>query len=94
LAKYSLVGRAETTPGFLDFASYHGNKELYLVTDSSPQLERRNFTVESAGGTSIDLFSFSAHSTAAAPDAGSAIALLGIALTGIEGLRRKLRRAT
>jgi hypothetical protein len=42
---------------------------------------------------SICFFSFSAK-TAAAPDGGSAIALFGIALTGIEGLRRKLRRAT
>jgi hypothetical protein len=47
-----------------------------------------SFTSQKSGNTT---FSFSANGTAV-PDGGSAVALLGIALTGIEGLRRKLRR--
>jgi hypothetical protein len=43
------------------------------------------FTANQAGGT----FSFSS-SNAAVPDSGSAVALLGIALAGIEGARRAL----
>jgi hypothetical protein len=41
--------------------------------------------------SSRGVFSFSA-SGQSVPDGGSAVALLGLALTGIEGLRRKLRR--
>jgi VPDSG-CTERM motif len=44
------------------------------------------FTANQAG----DTFSFSS-SNAAVPDSGSAVALLGIALAGIEGVRRALR---
>ena len=46
------------------------------------------FTANQAG----DTFSFSSSNAAvAAPDSGSAVALLGIALAGIEGVRRVLR---
>jgi hypothetical protein len=38
-----------------------------------------------------DTFSFSSSNAAVAPDSGSAVALLGIALAGIEGVRRALR---
>ena len=50
-----------------------------------------NFTAQppNLGGNT---FSFSAG-TATVPDGGSAVALLGIALTGIEVLRRKLKAA-
>jgi hypothetical protein len=48
------------------------------------------FTVQNAGGGRLMEFSFSANSNTV-PDGGSAVALLGIALTGIEVLRRKLR---
>jgi hypothetical protein len=45
------------------------------------------FTANSLGGT----FSFSS-SNAALPDGGITLALLGVALTGVEGLRRKLSK--
>jgi hypothetical protein len=48
------------------------------------------FTSQNAGGQNMDEFSFSANSNST-PDGGSAVALLGIALTGIEVLRRKLK---
>ncbi len=48
------------------------------------------FTTQNAGGQNMQFFSFSANSTAV-PDSGSAVALLGLALTGIEVLRRKLK---
>ena len=38
------------------------------------------------------VFSFSGASEAI-PDGGATVALLGLALAGIEGIRRKLRRA-
>jgi hypothetical protein len=47
------------------------------------------FTSQNAGGRNMQEFSFSANSNSV-PDGGSALALLGIALTGIEALRRKL----
>jgi hypothetical protein len=43
------------------------------------------------GPGSGDIFSFSASSNV--PDGGATVALLGLALAGIEGIRRKLRRA-
>ena len=50
------------------------------------------FSVQSAGGRRLVEFSFSANSNDnGVPDGGSAVALLGLALTGIEVLRRKLR---
>jgi hypothetical protein len=49
-----------------------------------------SFTAQSAGGRPRTIFSFSANGVAV-PDGGSAVALLGIALTGIAALRRKLR---
>jgi hypothetical protein len=52
-----------------------------------------SFTAQSAGGRTRTIFSFSANGVAV-PDGGSAFALLGLALTGIEVLRRKsIRRA-
>jgi hypothetical protein len=49
-----------------------------------------SFTAQSAGGRPRTIFSFSANGVSV-PDGGSAVALLGIALTGIAALRRKLR---
>ena len=48
-----------------------------------------SFTTQSSGGRTHAIFSFSANGVA--PDSGSAVALLGFALIGIEVLRRKLR---
>jgi hypothetical protein len=48
------------------------------------------FTTQSSGGRTRTQFSFSANGLAL-PDGGSAVALLGLALTGLELLRRKLR---
>jgi VPDSG-CTERM motif len=48
-----------------------------------------NFTVQ--GDPSNGVFSFSGGSEAI-PDGGATVALLGLALTGIEGIRRKLMR--
>jgi VPDSG-CTERM motif len=50
-----------------------------------------SFTTQSAGGGTRQTFSFSANGAAlGVPDGGSAVALLGLALTGIGVLRRKL----
>jgi hypothetical protein len=49
-----------------------------------------SFTTQSSGGRTRTTFSFSANGVAV-PDGGSAVALLGFALTGIEVLRRKLK---
>jgi hypothetical protein len=49
-----------------------------------------SLSTQSAGGKLREIFSFSANGVAV-PDGGSAVALMGIALTGIEVLRRKLR---
>ena len=48
-----------------------------------------SFTAQQSGGTPRTIFSFSANGVAV-PDGGSAVALLGLALVGIEVLRRKL----
>jgi hypothetical protein len=48
-----------------------------------------SFTTQSAGGRTRTNFSFSANGVVV-PDGGSAVALLGLALVGIEVLRRKL----
>ena len=51
-----------------------------------------SLTTQSSGGQTRTTFSFSANGVAVGvPDGGSAIALLGIALIGIEVLRRKRR---
>jgi len=50
-----------------------------------------DFRVTNAGGQNQVQFAFSA-STAAVPDGGSAVALLGVALAGVEVLRRKFAR--
>jgi VPDSG-CTERM motif len=50
-----------------------------------------SFTTQSAGGKTRTTFSFSGNGVTGVPDGGSAVALLGIALIGIEVLRRKLR---
>ena len=49
------------------------------------------FTTQSSGGKTRTSFTFSANVNTI-PDGGSAVGLLGIALTGIEVLRRRLRR--
>jgi len=49
-----------------------------------------SFTTQSSGGRRRTTFSFSANGLAV-PDGGSAVALLGLALTGLELLRRRLR---
>jgi hypothetical protein len=52
-----------------------------------------DFTTQSSGGKTRTTFSFSANGVAVGvPDGGSAVALLGLALTGIELLRRRLKR--
>jgi len=56
-----------------------------------PTSMKWSFTTQSAGGHPLTTFSFSANSSAGVPDGGSAVALLGFSLTGIEVLRRKLR---
>jgi VPDSG-CTERM motif len=48
------------------------------------------FTTQSSGGRTRTTFSFSANGVAV-PDSGSAVALLGLALTATEAIRRKLR---
>ena len=48
-----------------------------------------SFTAQQSGGTPRTIFSFSANGVAV-PDGGSAVAILGLALVGIEVLRRKL----
>jgi hypothetical protein len=51
-----------------------------------------SFTTQSSGGRTRTTFSFSANGVAVGvPDGGSAVALLGLALTGLGILRRKLR---
>ena len=49
-----------------------------------------SFSSQNAGGHTHLAFSFSANAQST-PDGGAAVALLGIALTGVEVLRRKLR---
>jgi VPDSG-CTERM motif len=56
-----------------------------------PTATEWSFTTQSAGGRTGTIFSFSANGITGVPDGGPAVALLGIALIGIEGLRRKLR---
>ena len=51
-----------------------------------------SFTAQSAGGRPGTIFSFSANGVAV-PDGGATVALLGLALTGAEVLRRKLKAA-
>jgi hypothetical protein len=48
------------------------------------------FTTQSSGGRTRTTFSFSANGIAV-PESGSAVALLGLALTATEAIRRKLR---
>ena len=50
-----------------------------------------SFTIVNPGGEPSTTFSFTARGSTAAPDTGSAVVLLGLALTGIEVMRRKLR---
>jgi hypothetical protein len=50
-----------------------------------------SFTISNSDGKRHLFFGFQASGAAQTPDGGSAVALLGIALTGIEVLRRKLR---
>jgi VPDSG-CTERM motif len=48
-----------------------------------------SFTTQSSGGRTRTAFSFSANGVVV-PDGGSAVALLGLALVGVEVLRRKV----
>jgi hypothetical protein len=57
---------------------------------SDPTNMEWSFSTQSSGGRTHTLFSFSADGVAV-PDSGSAVALLGLALIGIEVLRRKLQ---
>ena len=50
-----------------------------------------SFTISNSDGKRHLIFGFQASGAAQTPDGGSAVALLGIAITGIEVLRRKLR---
>jgi hypothetical protein len=50
-----------------------------------------SFTIDNADGLPHLTFGFATDTVAGVPDGGAAVALLGIALIGIEGLRRKLR---
>jgi hypothetical protein len=60
--------------------------------DDTPGLY--SFTVSNPDGNPHVTFAFAAETIATpTPDGGSAVALLGIALIGIEGLRRKLKAA-
>lgn len=54
-------------------------------TDSSPAV----WSIQGNGSKFV--FKFSSSTTTAVPDGGSAVALLGIALAGIEGARRMIR---
>ena len=56
----------------------------------TPTVGQFAFSVQNAGGGRHATFSFSANEVEV-PDGGSTVALLGLALTGIEVLRRKLR---
>jgi hypothetical protein len=52
-----------------------------------------SFTVSNANGKTHSTFGFQSD-TAAVPDSGATAALLGVALAGVEVLRRKFRVAT
>jgi hypothetical protein len=62
-----------------------------IVSGTDTTAGNWDFHVSNAGGQSQSVFSFAA-STSAVPDGGSAVALLGLALTGVEALRRKFAR--
>ena len=64
--------------------------ESYQVTGSRPQLGSLLSQSKMRGGGHHLNFTFSANEVEV-PDGGSTVALLGLALTGIEVLRRKLR---
>ncbi len=51
-----------------------------------------SFTIPTGGGGGSATFSFAA-STAATPEGGTALVLLGVGLIAVEGLRRKLAKA-
>jgi hypothetical protein len=52
-----------------------------------------SFTTQDPGAGSPAIFSFSAASGAIVPDGGSTVALLGLALVGVEALRRTMKMA-
>ena len=62
-----------------------GTGTATIGTDSSPAV----WTIQGTGGKFS--FQLSSSTTTAVPDGGSAVALLGIALAGIEGARRLIR---
>jgi hypothetical protein len=61
-------------------------------TGFDPTFGLWSFTSSKADGGNSSSFTFAAN-TSAIPEGGSAIALLGVALVGVEVLRRKLRTA-
>ncbi|MGC2353370.1 MAG: VPDSG-CTERM sorting domain-containing protein, partial [Candidatus Udaeobacter sp.] len=52
-----------------------------------------SFTAQNGSANGVFSFSASTFSSQATPDGGATVALLGLALAGIEGTRRKLKRA-
>ena len=77
----SLTNAVLTATGF----TAQGNGTANIGTDSSPA----TWTIQGSGTKFT--FTFSSSTTTAVPDGGSAVALLGIALTGIEAGRRLIR---
>ena len=78
------------------FLNLEGSGTLSIVGPGSPYSPTQgewSFTISNPGGGGHSNFSFTfANSqTAVAPDGGSAVALLGIALAGIGGARRMFR---
>lgn len=67
-----------------------------IVSSTNPALDATagtwDFRITNAGGGQNSLFSFAASTSANVPDGGSAVALLGLGLAGIEALRRKFAR--
>lgn len=62
-----------------------------LGSPYTPTQGKWTFTITSAGSDPNFRFGF-VSSTAAVPDGGMTVALLGLALVGVEGLRRKLTK--
>jgi hypothetical protein len=79
------------------FLNLLGSGTLFITGPGSPYDAAGtsgvwSFTISNPTGGPHDTFAFTfANSQTAVPDSGSAVALLGIALAGIEGVRRALR---
>jgi hypothetical protein len=78
-----------TTPGTLAGATLLGTITTEGGSVTIPAADQTGFVDVTAGSGNVLLASVSV--TPRVPDSGSAVALLGIALAGIEGLRRTLR---